>query len=136
MAGHGVGNIMASCLMPWFLDNFAWRGAARLMAGMSLQLCVCAALYRPVPGLSEMTEKVVETCHGAQQIKASSLISPQMNTARNSYNHRAEEAVKTCHGVQQIEDRSLIYPQRNTDINTHNHRTEETEKAVKSCPRG
>ncbi|XP_074645629.1 monocarboxylate transporter 12-like isoform X3 [Tubulanus polymorphus] len=49
LSGIGCG----SCIMPFFIEftieQYGWRGSMMILGGLSLNLCVCGALIRPLP---------------------------------------------------------------------------------------
>lgn len=47
-AGVGIGMFVFPPLMEWLFQTYAYFGTMVLMAGISLNLCVCSMLYRPL----------------------------------------------------------------------------------------
>lgn len=47
-SGSGVGILVLAPLMEVLLENYGWRGAVLISAGLVLQLCVCSLLMRPL----------------------------------------------------------------------------------------
>ena len=47
-AGVGIGMFVFPPLLEWLFQTYAFFGSMVLMAGISLNLCVCSMLYRPL----------------------------------------------------------------------------------------
>nr|XP_033814419.1 monocarboxylate transporter 14 [Geotrypetes seraphini] len=58
--GTGFGTFLMTMLLKYLCKEFGWRNAMIIQGAVSLNLCVCGALMRPLPS-SEQTEKSVET---------------------------------------------------------------------------
>ncbi|XP_067668858.1 monocarboxylate transporter 12-like [Haliotis asinina] len=54
VGGVGAGIITFPIIIRHMLDMFAWRGTLLLLGGVSLNLCVCGALLKPLPGKKEV----------------------------------------------------------------------------------
>ncbi|XP_022080824.1 monocarboxylate transporter 6-like [Acanthaster planci] len=48
MSGVGVGMVVQPLLLRLLLDGYGWRGALMILAGLSANLCVAGALFRPL----------------------------------------------------------------------------------------
>eukprot|EP00058_Branchiostoma_floridae_P007655 XP_002593143.1 hypothetical protein BRAFLDRAFT_209793 [Branchiostoma floridae] len=48
VSGLGVGNFALPPLFQFLIDEFGWRGALLIVAGLMLNGCVCGALMRPI----------------------------------------------------------------------------------------
>ncbi|XP_067828350.1 monocarboxylate transporter 13-like [Heptranchias perlo] len=46
--GVGIGSFVFSPLFQLLIDEYGWRGALQILSAMMLNLCVCAALLRPI----------------------------------------------------------------------------------------
>ncbi|ELU11768.1 hypothetical protein CAPTEDRAFT_198912 [Capitella teleta] len=48
VAGSSVGNFVFPPIIHWMLQNFGLQGTLLILAGLMLNICVCAALLRPL----------------------------------------------------------------------------------------
>lgn len=56
-SGAGVGVVVMAKLSQCLLKEYGWKGAHIIIAGVALNLCVCACLFRPL----SVKRRVVET---------------------------------------------------------------------------
>ncbi|XP_078613926.1 monocarboxylate transporter 13-like [Branchiostoma floridae x Branchiostoma japonicum] len=59
VCGLGVGQLALPPLFQFLIDEFGWRGALLIVAGLMLNGCVCGALMRPIH-LAEDTKEQVD----------------------------------------------------------------------------
>ncbi|XP_053116846.1 monocarboxylate transporter 13-like [Hemicordylus capensis] len=59
VSGAGVSSLVFSPLFQYLVDLYGWRGALRMVAGLSLNLVVSGALLRPLEGAHTHTDKAV-----------------------------------------------------------------------------
>ena len=57
MSGVGIGQLILSPILRFLLDNYGLKGALLIMAGISLHVCVAAALMRPASAYRRKTKK-------------------------------------------------------------------------------
>ncbi|XP_046574283.1 monocarboxylate transporter 13-like [Haliotis rubra] len=61
--GVGVGTIAFPPLIRILVEDFTWKGSMLILAGLCLNLCVCAGLMRPIkrPELRSVSRNVMDT---------------------------------------------------------------------------
>ena len=57
MSGVGIGQLILSPILRLLLDNYGLKGALLIMAGISLHVCIAAALMRPASAYRRKTKK-------------------------------------------------------------------------------
>lgn len=62
--GTGFGTFLITILLKHLCSEYGWRNAMFIMGAVSLNLCVCGALMRPLTTVEEASEKGIEarTC--------------------------------------------------------------------------
>ncbi len=66
--GSGIGTFMFPMLLRYLEEKYGWRGAFLVIAGITFNLCVFGALYRP------QAAKPIEIAHPQQSNKSKHLI--------------------------------------------------------------
>ncbi|XP_070540607.1 monocarboxylate transporter 13-like [Ptychodera flava] len=66
-AGIAVAWIVLPMLFLELIDAYGWKGATLIVAGISANICVCAALFRPPPQRRVVHTTVVENSSGNER---------------------------------------------------------------------
>lgn len=53
VSGSGIGTMIFAPLTRYLLNEYGWRGTVLVLAGLILNICVCGALMRDLPGTQE-----------------------------------------------------------------------------------
>ncbi|XP_019629216.1 PREDICTED: monocarboxylate transporter 13-like [Branchiostoma belcheri] len=71
ICGTGVGQFALPPLFQFLIDEFGWRGALLIVAGLMLNGCVCGALLRPIHLKEDRREEHADTeTHNSDETQA------------------------------------------------------------------
>ncbi|XP_068548243.1 monocarboxylate transporter 14 isoform X2 [Anas acuta] len=102
--GTGFGAFLMTALLKYLCREFGWRNAMFIQGAISLNLCVCGALMRPLSH-KDVTEKYVvgrnsennqakALSHSAETLKSNGVISEETDKKEEATNEEVLDSVK------------------------------------------
>ncbi|XP_077989402.1 monocarboxylate transporter 13-like [Glandiceps talaboti] len=101
LSGQGVGAFVMPPLCQFLLDHYGWRGTLMVFASISANMCVCAALLRPIHLITDVDER-------DKEVKMDSTVddnsSKTCDNKTEDANISSEDAL--VDGARQLDDKS------------------------------
>ncbi|KAM4693747.1 monocarboxylate transporter 14 isoform 2-T2 [Discoglossus pictus] len=72
--GTGFGTFLITVLLKYLCENFGWRNAMIIQGAVTLNLCVCGALMRPLESKKKSRENHQERTHDQHDLRENSLL--------------------------------------------------------------
>lgn len=73
VSGSGVGTFAMAPLMEYLLDMYGWRGSLLILSGMTLNIVLFGALFRPVPGSTDVVDTLSENTSEPSTVELKSI---------------------------------------------------------------
>ncbi|KAJ7324838.1 hypothetical protein JRQ81_017858 [Phrynocephalus forsythii] len=116
--GTGFGAFLMTALLKYLCLEFGWRNAVFIQGAVSLNLCVCGALMRPIYYKEDATEKGGERNNGGSKSLSEKAPSQSEETVTSNGVFR-EESKETKGGGEKDEKLGSLLALENKDVTGH-----------------
>ncbi|XP_069474397.1 monocarboxylate transporter 14 isoform X2 [Ambystoma mexicanum] len=93
--GTGFGTFLITILLKYLCKEYGWRNAMIMQGAVSLNMCVCGALMRPLPSRDEGNEHCAESGHAEDDQKQNEPLSPETVKLNGLLNEEGKEGGHT-----------------------------------------